>query len=113
MIMDWLRKAPTSLVIAMMIMVGVATIAYLGGYVYLSANGIDTTDYRALLNTAFNYAGILFGATTTVASVAAARSSGRTEEQTNGNMSALQAEVNRLSVILAGRPSEQQDRDGS
>lgn len=84
MVMDWLRKAPTSLVIALFIVIGTTTVAYLGGYVYLTAAGVDTTDYRGLLNTAFNYLGILLGATTTVASVSAARSASKAEDQTNG-----------------------------
>jgi hypothetical protein len=98
--MDWLKKAPTALVVTMLVTILVATVAYLGGYVYLSANGVDTTDYRGLLNSAFNYAGILLGATTTVASVAAAKSSSKTEEQTNGNLTALQNEVKELRALL-------------
>ena len=84
MFMGWLSKAPTSLVIALFVIIGVTTLAYLGGFIYLSANGIDTTEYRGLLNTAFNYMGILLGATTTVASVTAARSASKAEDQTNG-----------------------------
>jgi predicted MFS family arabinose efflux permease len=86
MIMDWLKKAPTPLVITIFTVIGVTTLAYLGGFVFLLAQGIDTTDYRGLLNTAFNYIGILLGATTTVASVTAARSASRAEEQTNGHL---------------------------
>lgn len=103
MLMDWLKKAPTSLVIAMLLTITVATVAYLGGYVYLAAQGVDTTDYRSLLNSTFNYAGILLGATTTVASVAAAKSSSKTEEQTNGNLTALQTEIKRLNALLAAQ----------
>jgi hypothetical protein len=99
--MDWLRKAPTPLVITMALAVTVATLAYLGGYVYLSATGVDTTEYRALLNTAFNYAGTLFGATTVVASVAAAKSSNKTEHQTNGTLTALHEEIADLKRQLA------------
>jgi cytochrome c biogenesis protein CcdA len=104
MIMDWLRKAPTSLVITVCVVIGVASVAYLGGYVYLTASGADTTDYRSLLNSTFNYLGILFGATTTVASVAAAKSSSKTEENSNGALSALQAENAELRARLAGVP---------
>lgn len=86
MLVDWLKKAPTSLIIAVVVVIGVATVAYLGGYVWLTAAGADTTDYRSLLNSTFNYLGILFGATTTVASVAAAKSAGKAEDQTNGQL---------------------------
>lgn len=82
--MGWLKRAPTSLIITLAVMIGCTTIAYLGGFVYLTASGIDTTEYRGLLNTAFNYVGILLGATTTVASVTAARSAAKAEDQTNG-----------------------------
>jgi hypothetical protein len=82
--MGWLKRAPTALIVTLAVMIGCTTIAYLGGFVYLTANGIDTTDYRGLLNTAFNYVGILLGATTTVASVTAARSAAKAEDQTNG-----------------------------
>jgi cytochrome c biogenesis protein CcdA len=92
-LMDWLKKAPTSLVITVFVVIGVATVAYLGGYVYLTAAGADTTDYRSLLNSAFNYIGILFGATTTVASVAAAKSAGKAEDQTNGQLTARDAQI--------------------
>lgn len=88
MLMEWLKKAPTSIVIVVFIMLGTATLAYLGGYVYLTAIGADTTDYRSILNSAFNYAGVLFGGVATVASVAAARSSSQTAEQTNGHLTA-------------------------
>ena len=82
--MDWLKRAPTPLIVTLFAVIGVTTIAYLGGFVYLSAQGVDTTEYRGLLNTAFNYLGILLGATTTVASVTAAKSAAKAEDQTNG-----------------------------
>lgn len=105
--MDWLKKAPTALIVTMAVVIGVATVAYLGGYVYLTAVGADTTDYRSLLNSAFNYGGILLGATTTVASVAAAKSSSKTEEQTNGNLTALQNEVKQLrAAVQKGDPTD-------
>lgn len=99
--MDWLRKAPTALIVTLLVVIGVASVAYLGGYVYLSANGVDTADYRSLLNTSFNYLGILLGATTTVASVSAAKSSSKAEDQTNGQLTALREENDRLKARLA------------
>ena len=96
MLMEWLKKAPTSLKVGVLAIVLLATIAYLGGYVLLALNGVDTTDYRALLNTGFNYVGILFGATATVGAVSAARSANRTEEQTNGTLTARDARIQEL-----------------
>jgi type IV secretory pathway VirB10-like protein len=101
--MDWLRKAPTALVVTLVSAVALATIAYLVGYVYLEANGADTTGYRALLNTAFNYLTVLFGAATTAASVSAARSSSKAEDNTNGTLTALRDEVRGLQQQLGGQ----------
>jgi hypothetical protein len=91
--MDWLKKAPTSLVVTVAVMLGIATVAYLGGYVFLLSNGIDTTEYRALLNTAFNYLGLLVGGTAAVGSVAAARSANKAEQNTNGHLTDRDARI--------------------
>lgn len=101
--MQWIKKAPTGLVIAVVIVVGVATVAYLAGYVYLTAEGKDTADYRALLNTSFNYVMLLLGGTTAVASVSAARSASNAEEQTNGQLSARDEEIAQLRAQLERR----------
>lgn len=110
MLMDWLKKAPTGLVVTVAAVLGVATVAYLGGYVFLLSQGIDTTEYRSLLNTAFNYAGVIFGGTAAVGSVAAARSANRADVQTNGHLTTAAekideqaAEIERLRTLL-GRP---------
>jgi hypothetical protein len=105
--MDWLKKAPTSLVIAVVVVIGVASLAYLGGYVILTLNGADTTDYRSLLNSTFNYLGILFGATTTVASVSAARSASKADDQTNGQLAARDAQIAALRKQLDAREGTQ------
>lgn len=96
MLMEWLKKAPTSLKVAVLAIVLIATVAYLGGYVLLALNGVDTTDYRALLNTGLNYVGILFGGAAAVGSISAARSANRTEEQTNGTLTARDARIQEL-----------------
>lgn len=93
MLMDWLKKAPTSLVVTVACFMFAATITYLGGYVYLLANGIDTTDYRGLINTAFNYLGVMLGGTAAVGSVAAARSANRADQQTNGHLATLAEKI--------------------
>lgn len=102
--MEWLRRAPTALVVTLFVVIGSTTIAYLGGFVYLTAAGVDTTEYRGLLNTAFNYVGILLGATTTVASVTAARSAAKAEDQTNG---LHQDQLNRVAHTAAAEVLEQ------
>lgn len=103
--MNWVRKAPTALVVAIVIVVGLASIAYLAGYVYLTATGADTTDYRGLLNTTFNFVMLLLGGTATVASVSAARSASNAEDNTNGELTARDARIAELEAQLQGRPS--------
>lgn len=98
---EWLKKAPTALIVTLLVVVGVATLAYLAGYVFLTANGVDTTDYRALLNTAFNYVTVLLGATSTAAAVSAARSANKADKQTNGHLAAKDEELAGLRERLA------------
>lgn len=108
--MAWLKKAPTSLIVAVIIVIGAATIAYLAGYVYLTAQGVDTTEYRGLLNTAFNYVGILFGGTATLASVSAARSASRAEDNTNGTLTARDEKIAELDARIRRLLGEDPDK---
>lgn len=78
--MNWLKKTPTALLITIIIVVAVSSLAYLGGFIYLTAEGKDTTEYRALLNTVTNWVTLLLVGTGTAASVSAARSSSNTED---------------------------------
>jgi hypothetical protein len=103
MLMNWLRKAPTPLLIAIVVTLAVATIAYLAGFVYLTSIGKDVTEYRALLNTAFNYVGLLLGGTATIASVSAARSASNAEDAGNGKLTERDAEIERLRSLLNDR----------
>jgi hypothetical protein len=98
--MQWIKKAPTPLVVAIVVVVGVASIAYLAGYVYLTAQGQDTTDYRALLNTSFNYIMLIMGGTATVASVSAARSASNAEDNSNGTLTERDARIAELEQQL-------------
>lgn len=109
MIMEWLRKAPTAVTVTVIIVCGFIAMGLVAAFVVLTLAGADTTEFRQWVNTVGQILVFPLLGTTAVASVAAARSSSKTEDQTNGNLSALQQEVNRLSVILAGRESEQQD----
>lgn len=91
--MNWLKKAPTGLVITVLIVFGAVTIAYLGGFVYLTANDKPTSEYTALLNSTMNWITIALGGTAAVASVQAARSASNAEDNTNGALSAKTAEI--------------------
>lgn len=94
--MEWLKKAPTPLIVTVLVVVGAVTIAYVGGYVILTVNGVDTADYRGLLNTGMNYILVLLGAGSTVASVSAARSASKAEDQTNGQLTARDQHIAEL-----------------
>jgi hypothetical protein len=108
--MDWLKKAPTSLVVTVAVMLGIATVAYLGGYVFLLANGVDTTEYRGLLNTAFNYLGLLVGSTAAVGSVAAARAANKAEQNTNGHLTGRDARIEEQAAQIEQLKAELADR---
>jgi hypothetical protein len=86
MIMGWLRKTPVPLLVAIIVVVGVASIAYLGGFVYLTAIDKPTDDYVRLLNSSLNWVTLLLVGTGTAASVTAAKSASNAEDQTNGHL---------------------------
>jgi fructose-specific phosphotransferase system IIC component len=109
MFMDWLKKAPTAVTVTVIIVCGFIALGLVAAFVVLTLNGADTTEFRRWVNTLGQILVFPLLGTTAVASVAAARSSSKAEDQTNGNLTALQQEVNRLSVILAGRAPERQD----
>lgn len=103
MIMDWLKKAPTSVKITVIITCGLLAAAVLAAYVVLSLQGADTTELRQWVNTIGQILVFPLLGTTAVASISAARSAGRADDQTNGQLAArdeqiaaLQAENTRL-----------------
>jgi hypothetical protein len=91
--MGWIRKAPTPVIVAVIIVCGLGTLALLGGFVALEYAGRPTDDYRAFVNTLFNAVTFLLVGTGTVASISAARSASNAEDQTNGQLSAKDAEI--------------------
>lgn len=99
--LDWLKKAPTSVVVTVIIVCGVIAVAVLGCFVALQLSGADTADFRQWIQTV----GILvLGSLTgvnTVASVAAARSSSNTEDQTNGTLTKRDDEIADLRAQVA------------
>lgn len=94
--MDWLKKAPTSVTIAVIVVCGVLAALVLAAFVYLSAIGVDTTEFRQWINTVGQILVFPFLGATGVAAFAAARSSSAAEDQTNGNLDALQKEKSAL-----------------
>lgn len=99
--LDWLKKAPTSVVIAVVIVCGVLALAVLGSFVALQLSGADTADFRQWIQTVgILLAGPLLGFNT-VASLAAARSSSNTEDQTNGTLTRRDEEISDLREQVA------------
>lgn len=91
--MDWLKKAPTAVVVTVVIVCGVVSLAVLGAYVYLTVNGQDTTDLRQWIQTiGVTFILPLLGVTT-VASVSAAKSASAAEDQTNGIHAAKDVQI--------------------
>jgi hypothetical protein len=110
--MNWLKKAPTGLIIAVVVTVGVMTVAYLGGYVYLLAMDKDVAEYRALLNTTMNFVMLLLGGTAAVGSVAAARSASNAEDNTNGTLERRDETIADQGSTIATLRRDAADREG-
>lgn len=91
--MAWLKKAPTALVISVVVMVGMGALALLGGFVLLELNERPTEDYRAFVNTLVNLLTFVMTGGATVAAVSAARSASNAEDNTNGALSAKSDEI--------------------
>jgi hypothetical protein len=96
MFMEWLKKAPTSVTITVIITCGVLVLALFGLFVLLELEGADTTEFRQWVNTVGTLLGFPLIGGTMLASISAARSSARTEEQTNGTLTARDAQIQAL-----------------
>lgn len=94
--MDWIRKAPTPVVVAVIVSVGVILLGVLTGFVVLQYSGKPTDDYVRLVNTLANLLMLPLGGLAAVASVSAAKSASKAEDQTNGHLTARDVEIDRL-----------------
>lgn len=108
--MDWLRKAPTTVTVTVIITCGLLVAALIASFVVLSVTGTDTAEFRQWVQTIGQLLVFPLLGTTVVASVSSARSSNNTEKQTNGQLSARDqtiaeqgAEIARLRKLLGGR----------
>lgn len=90
--MNWLNKAPTAVTVTVIIVCGVVAGVVVGAFVVLSINEVDTTEFRQWVQTLGQLLVFPFLGVTSVAAVAAARSSSAAEDQTNGNLTTLQKE---------------------
>lgn len=77
-----MKNAPNALIWS----VSLCFVAVVGAFVVLAITGSDTGDLRAFLNTILNIASVLFSGGAVVLAGAAAKSAGKTEEQTNGQL---------------------------
>jgi hypothetical protein len=111
--MNWLKKAPTAITVTVIIMCGLVALAVLASFVVLSVTGTDTTEFRQWINTVGQILVFPLLGTTAVASVAAARSSSAAEDQTNGTLTAKDAEIELLKARLSGREADAAPRPTS
>lgn len=86
---EWLKNAPTAVLITIVITVGIIVLTLIGGYTYLTAMGIDTTDFRAFINTLMNAGAMVLAAIGAIGGVSAAQSSSKVEKATNGGLQKL------------------------
>jgi hypothetical protein len=110
--MDWLKKAPTAVVIAVTVVCGVGLLGIIGGYVATVATGGDVADYRTFVNTMMNGAGLLIGGVAAVGATSAAKSASKAEENTNGVLSAKADEIARAAVETYIREQHRGPSDG-
>lgn len=96
MLVEWLKKAPTPVVITLLVVLPILVLGVLGGFVALQIAGQPTEEYRAFINTLANLMIYPVVGVGTVGSIVAARSASRAEDNSNGRLTALQAEIDRL-----------------
>lgn len=102
MLVEWLKKAPTAVTIAVILVTGLLGLGVLLSYVMLSVNGVDTSDFRQWVQTlGILVIGPLVGVNT-VTGLVSAKSASRAEDQTNGQLTALKAENDALRAQVQG-----------
>lgn len=92
MLMDWLKKAPTAVVVTVIIVCGFLATAVFAAYVILTLNGADTAEFRQWINTLGQILVFPFLGITTAAAVSAAKSASKADEQTNGHLTKVSDE---------------------
>lgn len=104
--MDWLKKAPTTVVITVIIVCGFVALGVLGSFVALTLAGEDTAEFRMWINTIGQICVYPLLGVSTVAAVSAARSASRAEDQTNGKLTERDDKIDALRAEL-GRGDDQ------
>jgi hypothetical protein len=98
--MDWLRKAPTSVVITLIVMVGFVALGVIASYTWLTLAGEDTTAFRQWVLTIGVPAILSLLGVNTAATISAAKTANQAAEQTNGHLAAKDAELARVYAQL-------------
>lgn len=94
--MNWLKKAPTAVVVTMIIMCGLVAIAILGVFLVLEIEGADTTEFRQWVNTIGQILVFPLLGVSTVAAVSAAKSASSAEDNSNGTLTARDDTIHQL-----------------
>jgi hypothetical protein len=110
--MNWISKAPTAVVVAIIATCGVVTLGVLAAFVLLSVQGVDTTEFRQWVQTIGQLLVFPLLGIGTVASVSAARSASNAEEQTNGASQVREQDIAEAAVKTVLAQQEQQRRRG-
>lgn len=100
MIMEWLRKAPTAVVVTVVVVCGVLGLGVLGAFVTLSVNGVDTTELRQWVQTIGITVILPLLGVNTLASVVGARSSSNAEDNSNGRLESRDKEIAELRATV-------------
>lgn len=96
MFMNWLKKAPTPVIVAVVIMCGVLALGVLAAFVVLTLQGVDTTEFRQWINTIGQILVYPFLGVSTLAAVSGARSAKAAEENTNGHLAEKDQKIETL-----------------
>ncbi len=110
--LEWLKKAPTSVVVTMIATCGLVALAVLGSFVALSMAGHDTTEFRQWINTLGQILVFPLLGIGTVASVQAARSASKAEDQTNGMLTRKADEIAEAGARRALEMQREQEGGG-
>lgn len=84
--MEWLKGAGTAVKVTIIVVCGILALGVLAAYVYLTAQGADTTEFRSWILAIANLLIFPLVGVNTIASISAANSAKKAEENTNGNL---------------------------
>lgn len=111
--MEWLKKAPTAVVICFFVLTTVLALGVLGAYVILSLQGdpADLVEFRQWIQTVGIALAVPLLGVNTVATWAGGRAASNAEDNTNGANTALRDENAALRARLeqAGLPTIYRD----